>query len=80
MARKYLNAEIPKAGSKILYMVSAKQINCATVLRKQDLEKYNYNTLPDAPCYLTDYTSWDMVKIWWYQDENYNYGKEQDGK
>lgn len=80
MAKKYTNDKIPKPGSKIAYMLSAKDIHYAAVLRKQDLNNFNYDNVPDAPCYLTDYTLWRNVKIWWYENENYNYGKELNDK
>lgn len=77
MPKKYFNNKIPKPGSKIGYMLSAKDISYATVLRKQDLSTYEYGIVPDAPCYLSDHTAWNTVKLWWYEDENYNYGKEE---
>jgi hypothetical protein len=79
MPKKYLNNEIPKGGAKIAYMLSTKDIHFATVFtgKEKDLEMFPTEVLKiSQPCYLSDYTLWRDVKLWWYEDRDYNYGKD----
>ncbi|MGC9384220.1 MAG: hypothetical protein ACP5D6_06445 [Kosmotogaceae bacterium] len=79
MPKKHWNNKVPKAGSKIAYMLSTKDIHFATVFtgKEENLEIFPTEVLKiNQPCYLSDYTPWRNIRIWWYEDENYNYGKD----
>ena len=69
---KYSNV-LPKIGSKIEYIDTLKKPHTTVVAK----DEYPYNQWGEQPVNLIDMNLWDNVLMWYYIDEDYNFGEEK---
>ena len=69
---KYSNM-LPKIGSKIGYLDTLKKPHTTVVAK----DEYPYNQLEKQAVNLINMDFWDNVLMWYYIDEDYNFGEEK---